>query len=211
MLGVSRTSAIPSKTWEAASGSSKSRAEWVSFCPTPAHRECATLPFYERVLDISRDSYLPSHNRGIPVPKQPTTIGGHLRKRRLQLGLFQSTAARRLGVSTVTLSKWERDVLYPAWSNQSKVTDYLGFNPFTDPALGRPLGNERVPVVLLSSFGYQLRQKRLALRMPRKALAKQLGISWKTIWGWETNRRNPSPKLKARLDRILKIGEGKDT
>jgi DNA-binding XRE family transcriptional regulator len=119
------------------------------------------------------------------------------------LGLFQSAAARQLRVSTVTLSKWERDVLYPAWSNQSKVIEYLGFNPFTDPALGRPLGNERVPVLLLSSFGYQLRQKRLAMRLPRKALAEQLGISWKTIWGWENGRRNPLRNLKQRLENFL--------
>jgi DNA-binding XRE family transcriptional regulator len=170
---------------------------------------CATLPFYERVLEVPRDKYLPASNRGNPVPKNPTTLGGHLRKRRLQLGLFQSVAALRLWVSTVTLSKWERDVLYPAWSNQPKVTDYLGFNPFTDPALGRPLGNERVPVMLLSAYGYQLRQRRLAMRLSRKTLAEQLGISWKTIWGWENNRRNPSPKLKARLEQLLNIGAGK--
>jgi transcriptional regulator with XRE-family HTH domain len=127
------------------------------------------------------------------------------------LGILQSAAARQLRVSTVTLSKWERDVLYPAWVNQPKVTKYLGFNPFTDPALGRPLGNEREPVVLLSSYGYQFRQRRLAMRLSRKALAEQLGISWKTIWGWETNRRNPSPKLKARLEQLLKIGNHKET
>jgi transcriptional regulator with XRE-family HTH domain len=66
-----------------------------------------------------------------------------------------------------------------------------------------------VPVMLLSSYGYQLRQRRLAMRLSRKSLAEQLGISWKTIWGWETNQRNPSPKLKARLERLLKIGECK--
>jgi DNA-binding XRE family transcriptional regulator len=154
-------------------------------------------------LEVSRDKYLPASHRGIPVPKDPTTLGGHLRKRRLQLSLFQSVAARRLRVSTVTLSKWERDVLYPAWANQSKLTEYLGFNPFTDPALGRPLGNERIPVMLLSSFGYQLRQKRLAMRLSRKTLAEQLGISWKTIWGWENGIRTPSRKLKVRLDQLL--------
>jgi DNA-binding XRE family transcriptional regulator len=111
------------------------------------------LPFYERVLEVPRDKYLPASIRGNPVPKDPTTLGGHLRKRRLQLGLLQSVAARLLRVSTVTLSKWERDVLYPAWSNQPKVTEYLGYNPFTDSALGRPLGNEHVPVMLLSSHG----------------------------------------------------------
>jgi transcriptional regulator with XRE-family HTH domain len=129
----------------------------------------------------------------------------------LQRGIFQSIAARQLRVSTVTLSKWERDILYPAWSNQPKVTEYLGFNPFTDPALGRPLGNERVPVMLLSSYGYQLRQKRIQMRLTRRALADQLRISWKTVWGWETNRRNPSPKLKARLERLLNIGDYKET
>jgi hypothetical protein len=48
----------------------------------------------------------------------------------------------------------------------------LQLNPFTNPALGRPLGNERAPVMLLSSFGYQLRQKRRAMRLPRKVLAE---------------------------------------
>jgi DNA-binding XRE family transcriptional regulator len=66
-------------------------------------------------------------------------------------------------------------------------------------------------LVLFSSFGYQLRQKRLGMRLTRRMLAEQLGISWKTIWGWETNRRNPSPKLKARLEQLLNISAGKES
>lgn len=158
---------------------------------------------------MSRNKCLPASNQGIPAPKEPNTLGGHLRKRRVQLGLFQSAEARQLRVSIVTLSKWEPDVLHPTWANQPKVTEYLDFNPFTDPALGRPLGNERMPIVLLSSLGYQLRQKRLQMRLSRTALAEQLGIAWKTIWGWETKRRNPSPKLKARLERLLNFGDHK--
>jgi DNA-binding XRE family transcriptional regulator len=155
-------------------------------------------------LEVSRDKYLPSFNRGIPVPKDPKTLGGHLRKRRLQLGLFQAQAARQLGVSTVTMSKWERDVLYPAWANQPKIKEYLVFDPFNDPALGRPLGNEREPrPMLISSFGYQLRQKRISMRLTRKALAERLGISWKTIWGWENGVRNPSAKLRTRLTTVF--------
>src|ERR1039457_201876 len=67
----------------------------------------------ERSMRISRDKYLPSRNRGIQVPKEPTTIGGHLRRRRLQLKTFQSEAARRLGGSTVSLRRWECDKVYP--------------------------------------------------------------------------------------------------
>jgi DNA-binding transcriptional regulator YiaG len=88
------------------------------------------LPCSERVLRISRDKYLSSHNRGIQVPKEPTTIGGHLRRRRLQLGILQSQAARRLNVSTVSLSRWECDKVFPTSSHHAQVAQYLGYDPF---------------------------------------------------------------------------------
>ena len=55
---------------------------------------------------------------GKPKPRQasarePTTIGGHLRRRRLQLRILQPEAARMLQVSTVSLSRWECDKIYP--------------------------------------------------------------------------------------------------
>jgi transcriptional regulator with XRE-family HTH domain len=119
--------------------------------PTQFHRVCATLPFCERVVCASRAKYLPSKNRGIPVPKEPNTIGGHPRRRRLQLGISQSEAASRPGVSTVTLSRWECDKVYPAWAQQPSVIAHLGgYDPFTNPALGRPGGNETKDVVFLS-------------------------------------------------------------
>src|SRR5262249_3623477 len=75
----------------------------------------STLPSCDR-------EYLPSHNRRIPVPKAPTTVGGHLRRRRPQLKIIQREAARRLQVSTVTLAAWERDTVYPTWPQQPKGT-----------------------------------------------------------------------------------------
>ena len=66
--------------------------------------QCAMLPLYDRVLTASRKEFLRLHNRGIPIPTQPTTVGGYLRRRRMQLGILQPEAARTLGVSTVTLS-----------------------------------------------------------------------------------------------------------
>jgi DNA-binding transcriptional regulator YiaG len=88
------------------------------------------LPFCERVIHISRDKYLPSDNRGIQVPKVPTTIGGHLRRRRLQLKIFQPEAARRLKVSQVSLSRWERDTVIPTAPHHPRLIKYLGYNPF---------------------------------------------------------------------------------
>src|ERR1043166_1008337 len=96
-----------------AQDNSGSRAVSSGFRAAFCRQECATLPFCERVVRIPRDKYLPSRNRKVQVPKNPTTIGGHLRKRRLQLKIFPSEAARRLDVSTLTLSKWECDKEYP--------------------------------------------------------------------------------------------------
>jgi DNA-binding XRE family transcriptional regulator len=90
------------------------------------------LPFCERTVLVPRDKYLPSSNRGIQVPKEPTTIGGHLRRRRLQLKIFQLEAARRLGVSTVSLSRWECDKVFPTAPHHAQIVEYLGFNPFNN-------------------------------------------------------------------------------
>ena len=84
----------------------------------------------ERTLCVSRDKYLPSRNRGLQVPREPTTIGSHLRRRRLQLKIFQSEAARRLEVSIVSLSHWEWDKVFPTAPHHPQIVEYLGYNPF---------------------------------------------------------------------------------
>jgi transcriptional regulator with XRE-family HTH domain len=166
------------------------------------------LPFEYCKTHVSRDQYLPSRNRGIEVSKRPETIGGHLRKRRLQLGLYQKEAARRLGVSTVALSRWECDKVYPAWAQQPAIIDYLGYNPFTNPALGSPHSNEASSVAFLSQdapddIGKMIMKKRIEMRKTRKGLAKELGISIKTISNLEMNRRMPRLKMLTRIQNAL--------
>ncbi len=161
------------------------------------------MPFCDKTICVSRAKYLPSRSRGIPVPKQPQTIGDHLRKRRLELGILQAEAARR--VSTVTLSRWECDKVYPTWPQQPPVTAYLGYDPFTNPALGSPRSNETPSIASLSpeapvNIGKAIIQHCLKTRKTRKQFAKELGLSPKTVWNWETGRRQPSASL---LDRIF--------
>lgn len=165
------------------------------------------LPLCERVVRVSRSKYLPSRNRGIPVPSVPTTIGGHLRKRRLELRLKQSEVAQIMAISTVSLSRWETDKVYPKWAQQPTVVKFLGFNPFTNPELGRPLGNETKRVASFSpaapeTFGQLLRKRRLEMRKCRQQLAQELGVSWKTLWNWETDRRKPSVKVRERIKAV---------
>lgn len=166
------------------------------------------LPYSDRVVSVVRGKYLPCSNRGIPVPKEPATIGGHLRKRRLKLKLLQSQAAHKLNVSTVTLSRWECDKLHPVWSRWPAIVAYLGYDPFTNPALGRPKGNESYDVAILSSephagIGQQIVKRRLELKKNRSQCAQELGVCVKTLWGWETGRHKISNALRKKLMAFL--------
>ncbi len=166
------------------------------------------LPFCDRVICVDRSQYLPTHNRKILVPTDPSTIGGHLRRRRLQIRLHQSQAACQLGVSTVTLSRWECDKVYPTWEFQPRLVAYLGYDPFDNPILVRPKGNESIGVANLSSggsisFGQKARELRLKLRLNQKECAQNLGVCAKTLRGWEIGRHAPSQDVQARTLEML--------
>jgi len=64
-----------------------------------------------------RVTFLPCPAHG-PLPRSYpqvlTTIGDHLRKRRLDLGLLQREVAERLGVDKTTITNWELNRTTPA-------------------------------------------------------------------------------------------------
>jgi DNA-binding XRE family transcriptional regulator len=149
---------------------------------------------------VVRKHVTPVWTRSFPISKEPKSLGEHLRKKRFSAGLRQRKAAQLLEVSNRTLSLWETDRVYPAWAFQPRLTAYLGYDPFTDPTLGRPSGNETSYVAFLSidtpvTLGQKMKRNRLKLRKTRKQLAAELGVSVKTLWGWETDRWKPSSKL----------------
>jgi transcriptional regulator with XRE-family HTH domain len=158
------------------------------------------LPFCERVVRVVRKNIAPVWTRSFPIAKEPTTLGQHLKKKRFLAGVRQREAAVKLGVSARTLSLWECDRIYPAWAFQPRLVTYLGYDPFTDPTLGRPRGNETSYVAFLSidtpvTLGQKMKQNRLKLRKTRKQMAAELDISVKTLWGWETDRWQPTTTL----------------
>lgn len=166
------------------------------------------LPSCERLVRVSRRKYLPSHNRKIPVPSEPSTLGHHLRRRRLELNVFQAQAAQQLGVSMRTLSLWECDKLHPTWQYWPRIVEYLGFNPFVNPALGGPSGNKRSDVACSEqkppdTYGRQIMRRRLEMWKSQKKLADELGVDVKTLSEWEMNRHSPSSANKKIIDQIL--------
>jgi DNA-binding XRE family transcriptional regulator len=162
------------------------------------------LPFYDRRVTVARKDVAPVWTRSFPITKEPTTLGQHLKKKRFLAGVRQRKAAVKLGVSARTLSLLECDRIYPSWAFQPGLISYLGYDPFSDPTLGSPKGNETSCVAFFSpdtpiSSGQKIKQHRLKLRKSRKQLALELGVSQKTLWGWETDRWQPSTLLKERI------------
>ena len=166
------------------------------------------LPFCERTMSVARADIAPTWTRSFPVSKQPKTIGEHLRKQRFKLGIRQSQAAQRLGVSEMTMGLWERNQVYPSWAYQPRLIEYLGYDPFTDPALGGPKGNETTCVASLApnaplSLGQQISVRRLKLKKTRQQCAKELGVCNKTLRNWETGRHKPFAYHLGRISQFL--------
>lgn len=70
-----------------------------------------------------------------PVPEfsqEPVTLGDHLRRRRLELGLYQKDVAIQIGVTASTIWNWEH-----GWTVDlcfiPRVIAFLGYNPIPCP------------------------------------------------------------------------------
>jgi DNA-binding XRE family transcriptional regulator len=166
------------------------------------------LPFCDRSVSVARKDVAPVWTRSFPIAKEPTTLSQHLKKKRFMAGMRQDEAAVKLGVSGRTLSLWECDRIYPSWAFQTRLIAYLGYDPFTDPSLGSPKRNETSCVAFLSpdapvTTGQKIKQCRFRLKKTRKQLASELGISVKTLWGWETDRWEPTTQGQEQITKFL--------
>jgi len=73
----------------------------------------------------------------IQIPKElteePITLGDHLRRHRLELGLYQKDVAIQIGVTTSTIWNWENNWSSITLSCMPKVIKFLGYNPIPCP------------------------------------------------------------------------------
>src|SRR5207244_12451497 len=74
-------------------------------------------------------------------PQVLTTIGDHLRKRRLDLGLLQREVAERLGVDETTVTNWELNRTTPTLRFLPGLVRFIGDAP---RAAGASLGERLV-------------------------------------------------------------------
>lgn len=65
----------------------------------------------------------------MPQGRPHLTLGGHLKRCRMQLGLSQHKAARRAGVSRTTWRAWENDERAPEAFNHARIEQFCGWQP----------------------------------------------------------------------------------
>jgi transcriptional regulator with XRE-family HTH domain len=62
-------------------------------------------------------------------PLVPRSLGQHIRKRRLELGLTQKQVARILGVSQPSVQHWEDYERMPMTKRVPQIIKFLGYDP----------------------------------------------------------------------------------
>ena len=121
-------------------------------------------------------------------PQQLVTIGDHLRKRRLDLELFQKQVAEQLGVDETTVHNWEVGATQPGIHCIPKIIQFLGYNPLPSA----------------KTLAEQLVRYRKTLGLSREQLARRLDVDPGTLWRWESEQRIPQGKYATLITEFLR-------
>jgi transcriptional regulator with XRE-family HTH domain len=150
----------------------------------PASRTgIVALPFCNLRLRGRRPLELP---RG--YPREIRTLGDHLRRRRLDLGLTQRILGERWGVRSETIAAWELGQTEPRIRQVAKIVALLQSDPVDHP----------------TTLAGRLRAIRRQLGLTQAELAARLGQDEKQICRWETGRQTPHPAIAGRVDLTLR-------
>jgi len=122
-----------------------------------------------------------------PYKEAPETLGEHLRKRRMELGLLQRQVALQLGVSPFTYLTWEKDQLEPEVRMVPRIIGHLGYDPFPEP----------------KTLGERIKAKRRRFGLSQEQAAKHLSIDEGTLRRWERDEWRPSVRTRVKLEIFL--------
>lgn len=124
-------------------------------------------------------------------PAALVTYGGHLRAKRLDLGLPQKQVAEQVGVDQTSVYNWESNRVEPAVRLIPRIHLFLGYCPYT-------------PSRRVSEW---LKLVRQGLGYSQERMARALGIDEDTWRRWEAGRRLPPSQYIERIKRFLEMLE----
>ena len=121
---------------------------------------------------------------------EPVTLGDHIRRRRLELGLEQRELARQLGADDMTVCNWEKGRTFPSIRFLPRIVRFLGYVPFQLESL---------------SVGERIRLRRMLLGLSQRELARRLSVDPSTVRRWEAGKRVPARHYMVSIDEVLKL------
>lgn len=120
-------------------------------------------------------------------PVELETVGDHLRKRRLDLGLWQKQVAKRIGVTTCTITNWELSRTGPEIQYYPAIIDFLGYLPY---GVGKTLPEK-------------LKAYRMMHGLSQTQMAKKICVDDGTLRKWENGKSAPRRKQQLRIEKIV--------
>jgi transcriptional regulator with XRE-family HTH domain len=107
-----------------------------------------------------------------PYDFEPISVGDHIRKKRLKLGLLQKEAAHQIGVNAWTILNWEKGHTEPPSASVPGILRFLGYDPFPKP----------------KTVSEHLRAKRRSMGWSIQEAAKIAGVDSGTWGDWERGK-----------------------
>ncbi|MBI1804137.1 MAG: helix-turn-helix transcriptional regulator [Ignavibacteriae bacterium] len=98
--------------------------------------------------------------------------------------------AKLLGVTTSTITNWEKNRGGSALRLIPNITTFLGYDPVPETA---------------TTLGQKIKLYRRSRGLSMKKLAKKLGIDPTTLTRWERGRSVPSSRLRDRLNDLFDV------
>jgi len=145
------------------------------------HNLIVALPFCHVELKAQRRVVL-------PYPTTLKTLGDHIRKRRLDLGLNQKEVSKIIGTIPNTICSWENNSFKPSICFMPKIIDFLSYALYTPP----------------QSLREKLITYRQFLGITQKKLAKMMGVNATSIRDWEKGIHRPRSKSLEIIERFFK-------
>jgi transcriptional regulator with XRE-family HTH domain len=124
-----------------------------------------------------------------PLPEfsqEPVTLGDHLRRRRLELGLYQKDVAAEIGVTASTIWNWEHGWTVD-WRYLPRVIVFLGYNPIP------------CPEDLLEQLAWYKQIAGLTL----EELGTEMGRNPEQLADWLCGRHTPCRRNREEIEQFL--------
>lgn len=122
------------------------------------------------------------------MPLNPVSIGDHIRRRRIELGLFQAEVGRIFKVSKDCITFWENNRSSPLMIFYPRIIEFLGYIPF-DLDISTEMGS-------IKAFRY-------LNGLSQKNFAKIINIDPKIVSLLEIGERSLSKKKKVKFQQLF--------